>query len=115
MLSVFAPARLPARSLDFASADAMPFKTLEDDVKITFGKASISTMHLAKGLEFRAVAVIACDDEVIPLQERIQTVADGADLKDVYNTDVTCFTSHAHVPETTSLSPAYACTPWHPT
>jgi superfamily I DNA/RNA helicase len=30
-------------------------------------------MHLAKGLEFRAVAVMACDDEVIPLQERIET------------------------------------------
>jgi superfamily I DNA/RNA helicase len=44
-------------------------------------------MHLAKGLEFRAVAVMACDDEVIPLQERIETVADEADLEDVYNTE----------------------------
>jgi len=33
-------------------------------------------MHLAKGLEFRAVAVMACDDEIIPLQGRIETVAD---------------------------------------
>jgi hypothetical protein len=31
-------------------------------------------MHLAKGLEFRAVAVMACDDEVIPLQERIEAI-----------------------------------------
>ena len=44
-------------------------------------------MHLAKGLEFRAVAVMACDDEVIPLQERIETVADDADLEEVYNTE----------------------------
>jgi superfamily I DNA/RNA helicase len=44
-------------------------------------------MHLAKGLEFRAVAVMACDDEVIPLQERIANVADEADLEDVYNTE----------------------------
>ena len=36
-------------------------------------------MHIAKGLEFRAVAVVACDDEVIPLQERIGAVADDAD------------------------------------
>ncbi len=43
-------------------------------------------MHLAKGLEFRAVAVMACDDEVIPLQERIET-ADDADLEEVYNTE----------------------------
>src|SRR5262244_3655116 len=30
---------------------------------------------------------MACDDEVIPLQERIETVADDADLEDVYNTE----------------------------
>jgi superfamily I DNA/RNA helicase len=44
-------------------------------------------MHLAKGLEFRAVAVMACDDEVIPLQERIEAVADDADLEEVYETE----------------------------
>jgi pyrimidine operon attenuation protein/uracil phosphoribosyltransferase len=36
-------------------------------------------MHLAKGLEFRAVAVMACDDDVLPLQARIESVADDAD------------------------------------
>ncbi len=44
-------------------------------------------MHRAKGLEFRAVAVMACDDEVVPLQVRIEGVADEADLEDVYNTE----------------------------
>lgn len=48
---------------------------------------AISTMHLAKGLEFRAVAVMACDDEVVPLQERIETVADTGDLEEVYDTE----------------------------
>jgi superfamily I DNA/RNA helicase len=48
---------------------------------------SIGTMHLAKGLEFRAVAVMACDDEVVPLQERIETVGDDADLQEVYDTE----------------------------
>jgi superfamily I DNA/RNA helicase len=43
--------------------------------------------HLAKGLEFRAVVVMACDDDVIPLQERIETVADDADLEEVYDTE----------------------------
>ena len=38
-------------------------------------------MHLAKGLEFRAVAVMACDDEVVPLQKRIEAIADAADLE----------------------------------
>ena len=44
-------------------------------------------MHLAKGLEFRAVAVAACDDEVIPLQTRIERVGDDADLEEVYGTE----------------------------
>ncbi len=44
-------------------------------------------MHLAKGLEFQAVAVMACDDEIIPLQERIETVGDDADLQEVYDTE----------------------------
>ncbi len=51
------------------------------------GYASISTMHLAKGLEFRVVVVMACDDEVIPLQERIEAVGDSADLQEVYETE----------------------------
>ncbi len=50
-------------------------------------RISISTMHLAKGLEFRAVVVMACDDDVLPLQERLQTVADEVELEDVYNTE----------------------------
>jgi mRNA-degrading endonuclease RelE of RelBE toxin-antitoxin system len=65
----------------------LPCKVLDDNVETTTGRTSISTMHLAKGLEFRAVAVMACDDEVIPLQERIETVADDADLEEVYNTE----------------------------
>ena len=44
-------------------------------------------MHLAKGLEFRAVVVAACDDEVIPLQSRIEVVSDESDLEEVYNTE----------------------------
>ncbi len=44
-------------------------------------------MHLAKGLEFRAVAVMACDDEVLPLQERIESITDDSDLEEVYNTE----------------------------
>jgi superfamily I DNA/RNA helicase len=49
----------------------LPFKVLDEHMETASGHVSISTMHLAKGLEFRAVAVMACDDEVIPLQARI--------------------------------------------
>jgi superfamily I DNA/RNA helicase len=65
----------------------VPAAELSDKVEVTPGKLSIGTMHLAKGLEFRAVAVMACDDEIIPSQERIENVADDADLEEVYNTE----------------------------
>lgn len=61
----------------------VPFKVLDENVETTTGKASISTMHLAKGLEFRTVVVMACDDEIIPSQERIEAVGDDADLEEV--------------------------------
>ena len=70
-----------------ASATALPFKVLDERVETTTGRVSISTMHLAKGLEFRAVAVMACDDEVLPLQERIEAVGDEGDLQEVYDTE----------------------------
>jgi superfamily I DNA/RNA helicase len=77
--------------LDRAQAAAkkagLPFKVLDENVETTSGHISIGTMHLAKGLEFRAVAVMACDDEIIPLQERIETVGDDADLQEVYDTE----------------------------
>jgi phenol 2-monooxygenase len=43
-------------------------------VEIVKARYMVGCDGLAKGLEFRAVAVMACDDEIIPLQERIETV-----------------------------------------
>jgi len=68
-------------------AAGLSFKILDEHVETASGHVSISTMHLAKGLEFRAVVVMACDDEIIPLQERIETVGDDADLQEVYETE----------------------------
>jgi hypothetical protein len=65
----------------------LPVKVLDENVEGASNFASISTMHLAKGLEFRAVIVMACDDEVIPSQDRIETVGDDADLQEVYDTE----------------------------
>lgn len=44
-------------------------------------------MHRAKGLEFRAVAVMACDDEVIPLRARMESATDQAELEYIYETE----------------------------
>lgn len=65
----------------------LKFKVLDDHVETTSGFISISTMHLAKGLEFRAVAVMACDDEILPLQDRIEAIGDDADLQEIYDTE----------------------------
>lgn len=91
-------------------AAKLSYKVLDENVESTSGYASVSTMHLVKGLEFRAVVVMACDDEVIPLQERIETAADDADLEEVYNTErhllyVACTRARDHL-LVTSVEPA---------
>ena len=88
----------------------IPFKILDEHVETTSGYVSISTMHLAKGLEFRAVVVMSCDDEIIPLQERIETVGDDADLQEVYDTErhllyVACTRARDHL-LVSSVAPA---------
>src|SRR3984957_10935221 len=55
------------------------------------GRVAIGTMHLAKGLEYKAVAVMACDDNVLPLQERVETVADESELDEVHDTERNLF------------------------
>src|SRR5438128_2399913 len=85
-------------------------KVLDENAATTGGHVSIGTMHLAKGLEFRAVVVMACDDEIIPLQERIESAADDSDLEEVYNTErhllyVACTRARDHL-LVTSVDPA---------
>lgn len=75
------------RATDAVKAADMQGQVLDERMRIEPGKLAISTMHLAKGLQFRAVAVMACDDEVLPSQERIGAIADDADLEEVYNTE----------------------------
>jgi superfamily I DNA/RNA helicase len=72
-----------------AAAKAAGVRSVElsEKVEVEDGAVAISTMHFAKGLEFRSVVVMACDDEVIPQLERIESVADDADLEEVYNTE----------------------------
>ncbi|HLJ74362.1 MAG TPA: 3'-5' exonuclease, partial [Thermoanaerobaculia bacterium] len=103
-----------ADQLDRAKAAAkkadVPFVVLDDRVETRHGHLSIATMHLAKGLEFRAVAVMACDDEVIPLQSRIESAAEESDLEEVYQTEkhllyVACTRARDHL-VVSGVSPA---------
>jgi len=50
-------------------------------------RITTAPMSLAKGLEFRAVVVMACDEGILPLDERIADAADEAELDDIYETE----------------------------
>jgi hypothetical protein len=98
------------RAMTAAALAGINHRALDEHVEIAPSLLSVSTMHLAKGLEFRAVGVMACDDEVIPLQERIEAVADESDLEDVYSTErhllyVACTRARDHL-LVTSTEPA---------
>lgn len=84
---VCSAAQMP-RALAAVEESGLPYRVLDEHVEPVEGHIAASTMHLAKGLEFRAVAVMACDDEVIPLQERIETAADPSELEEVYHTEL---------------------------
>jgi mRNA-degrading endonuclease RelE of RelBE toxin-antitoxin system len=70
-----------------SNAAGLPCVVLTDRMETRHNHLTIATMHRAKGLEFRAVIVMACDDDVIPLQERIESVSDESDLEEVYQTE----------------------------
>jgi mRNA-degrading endonuclease RelE of RelBE toxin-antitoxin system len=70
-----------------AELATQPYTILDDQMNLVSAKVCICTMHLAKGLEFRAVAVMACDDQIIPSQARIDTITDESDLEEVYSTE----------------------------
>jgi superfamily I DNA/RNA helicase len=65
----------------------LPFQRLSPTAMRLGSQATLSTMHLAKGLEFRAVIVMACDEDVIPNAERIKRLTDENELDEVVNTE----------------------------
>lgn len=70
-----------------AQGSGMNFSRLADEMVITPGVLPVCTMHLAKGLEFRAVAVMACEEDVLPDAERLGAAGDASELEDVYNSE----------------------------
>lgn len=68
-------------------AAEMECRQLSERVEKADDRVAVGTMHFAKGLEFRAVAVMACDDEVLPLQSRIDDATDEDELREVFDTE----------------------------
>ncbi len=87
-LGVFVRSRaeLPRARAAVQAAGLIPHELGERDQPAA-GHVLIGAMHLAKGLEFKAAAVIACDDGILPLRSRLEAIADETELDDVYETE----------------------------
>ncbi|CAM3503081.1 hypothetical protein HALO32_01752 [Halomonas lysinitropha] len=64
-----------------------------------------------KGLEFLPIALMACDDDILQSQQRIELVSDSADLEEVYNTErhllyVACTRARDHLLVTSGDEPS---------
>jgi superfamily I DNA/RNA helicase len=75
------------RARAVAKAAKVEAHEMDEKSVVEAGAISISTMSLAKGHEFRVVAVMACDDDILPLSERIDSAADEGELEAIYNTE----------------------------
>lgn len=85
------------RTPDLVSRARAALRTIDGADVIT-----TAPMHLAKGLEFRAVVVMACDQGVLPLDDRIADAADEAELDEIYETErrllyVACTRAREHL------------------
>ena len=70
-----------------ARASNMLFSRLAEEMIVTPGVLPVCTMHLTKGLEFRAVALMACEEDVLPDPERLGLAGDTSELEEVYNSE----------------------------
>ena len=76
-----------ARARSAVEAAGLGWMELSEQDQDSTGRVPIGTMHLAKGLEFKATAVIACDDGILPLQSRLEMAADETEMDEVYETE----------------------------
>jgi superfamily I DNA/RNA helicase len=75
------------RAVKSLNRAGLTFDVLDENTDTASEDISLCTMHLAKGLEFKAVVVMACDDDIIPLQSRLNMAVDAADLKNIHETE----------------------------
>jgi len=83
---VRSPAELSRANIAVEKA-GLTARVLDETFELDQNSVSIGTMHLAKGLEFKAVVVMACDEGILPLEDRIAELGDDADLEEAYVTE----------------------------
>jgi superfamily I DNA/RNA helicase/mRNA-degrading endonuclease RelE of RelBE toxin-antitoxin system len=64
-------------------AAGLEWARLQDEEMLADEVAAIGTMHRAKGLEFKIVAVMGCDRGLVPLSVAVRDAADPADREEV--------------------------------
>lgn len=84
---LFRSSRQAERARTAARQADAPFVELSDARDRDPARLSLATMHQAKGLEFRAVAVMACDEDALPDPDRLANVGDEADLEEAFDTE----------------------------
>lgn len=70
------------RIIPALSAAQLNHQTLDPDAMPIPGRVVTGTFHAAKGLEFRAVAIAACDRDQVPLRSIVRRLEDHADRED---------------------------------
>lgn len=75
------------RARQAADGAELAWNELDASLRLDDEKVCIGTMHLAKGLEFKCVAVMACDDDVIPADTRMAAVTEDMDMSDAYDAE----------------------------
>ena len=64
------------------TAVVLNYKLDGDESAVNYGN-----MHLAKGLEYRSVVVMACDQDVLPLKDRLNLFSEPVDIEEVERTE----------------------------
>ena len=75
------------RAREAVAAAGLEGRQLTERAEDSGNCVSLGTMHLAKGLEFKVVIVMACDDEALPLQSRVDEATDEDELREVFETE----------------------------
>ena len=83
-IAMFARSKTLLRRAGKAAKQAgLEWRELADDSAEVSDLLSLGTMHRAKGLEFKAVAVVGCDHDALPHPEAMRAAADDAERAEV--------------------------------
>lgn len=80
-IAIFAhgQALLKERAQAACRTAGVPCRELSDETPVSGSDVSIGTMHRAKGLEFKVVFVIGCDEKRMPMRAVLDRLTDAAD------------------------------------